>query len=318
MHWIFDIFAGIVLIFALLSGWNQGTLVSLLRLVRFAVAYLVAFFAAKYLGTWIADTFYRPRLIAIPAIGILFFSILVFVFHILISELRLRLHEKEEDEDYKLPIWSRLAGISINLIGAAFSIIIIFWVYDIIRAGLSGSLLPDPSASYTSKYSREAIYKGVYASIAGKKDPDQAVALAQVASHPNEAVEKSEAIFGAPSVQQLLTDPDFSEDFLSGDAEIIQQNASMQAFFEDKETLQNLRDLGVLSGKETETDVAEKLSDWGASLQAKLEDEKVQYCIEQLREENKLDAAKVPELIKDPRFHYIIDSVLREKPRTAH
>lgn len=314
MHWFIDILALIVLLFFLMNGWRRGTLLSLLGVARILVSFLIACVVGKYLGNWLANTFYRPRLITIPAIGICTFSIVAFIFRIAIVEIRDHQKDKAEQDGLHIPILSRLSGSVICGASSIMALAILFWVLDMFLAGFFGVSVPGAEKSKFAASARRIVYETSYRLTARKGKESQAAAMSSMVSNPNKGFKTMESILEADSIQSMLTTPQFATDFLSGEAARIQTNETMQAFFNDTETLQYLRDFGALPRNEEERTpavISDKMAQLGSKMQAKLNDEQIQICIDQLKQEKMLAPAKIPELVRDGRFHIILDGLLK-------
>ena len=108
----------------------------------------------------------------------------------------------------------------------------------------------------------------------------------------------------ADAVQQLVTDKQFAADMLTGDAELISQNASLQQLFDDGTTLDALRELGVVSGYETKSGLCDKLATFG-------QNEKIQSSIENLKAKQLLNTKNIPNLLRDPDFDAILCELIR-------
>lgn len=132
----------------------------------------------------------------------------------------------------------------------------------------------------------------------------QAAASARVISDPARGMQHLETIFEADSIKQLIKDKQFAEDLLSGDAERLEQNASLQALFADKNTLNELKELGVLGGNEKKSLLCQNLSKFGSN-------EKIQTSLQSLQEKKLLSTDKITLLIRDPDFDIIIAEVVR-------
>lgn len=304
MHMAIDILAAIVLLFFFLSGWHKGFLLSLLGVVRVVLAYGAAYFAGRYLGFWLGEAIHRPRIVTIPAVAGLTFVFITFIFHVIMSNIRATHREKEEKEDFRHSILSCLGGSAINLVAGILSLVLLFWMGDLFMVGTTGTAIPGADKAYFSRFTRRTIYETSCRIIPGKENQSQVSAIAHMISNPAKGMKALETVVRADSIQQLANDEQLAGDLLSGDAERIEQNASIQQLFSDRATLEELRDLGVLSGHETKSGLCEKLAAIGRN-------EKIRTSIENLKARQMLSADKITLLIRDPDFDIIVAELLR-------
>ena len=304
MHIVIDILAAIVLLFFLLAGWHKGFLLSLLSVVRVILAYGVSYFAGRYIGFWLGELAHRPRIVTIPVIAGLTFVIISFIFHVIMTNMRDEHRVKEEKEDYSHPWYSSLGGSLINVAVGLLSLVFLFWLGDIFLVGTTGNSIPGASQSKFGTFARRTVYETVNMVVARDGKESQAAATARVISDPALGMQHLENLMEADSIQQLVKDKQFTEDLLSGDATRLEQNASLQALLSDKDTLNELKDLGVLSGKEKKTTLCENLSQFGSN-------EKIQASLQSLQEKDLLSTDKITVLIRDPDFDIIIAEIVR-------
>jgi len=304
MHIAIDSLAAIVLLFFFLSGWHKGFLLSLLGVARVVLAYGVSCFSGRYLGFWLGEATHRPRLVTIPVVAGLTFVLIAFAFHVVMYEIRAHHQEKERKHDFHRPFLSCFSGGAINLAAGTLTLVLLFWLGDLFMVGLTSVPIPGADRSNFGRFSRRMVYKVAYFAIPKKGNETQVDAMARMISNPAQGMGHLEKVIEAGSVQQLATDPQLAEDLLSGDADRIQQNAAIQRLFNDRATLDELRELGVLSGNETKSGLCEKMAAFGRN-------EKIQASIESLRERQLLDTGKITLLIRDPEFDTILAELIK-------
>ena len=233
MHIAIDILAAIILLFFLLAGWHKGFLLSLLGVIRVILAYGASYFSGRYLGFWLGEATHRPRLVTIPVVAGLTFVLITFTFHIIMYEIRAHHQKKEKEDDFQRPLFSRFSGGAINLAAGTLSLALLFWLGDLFMVGVAGTSIPGSDEAYFSRFSRRVIYETASFAIPKKENPSRVNAMARMISNPAQGMSHLEEALAADSVQQLITDRQLAEDLLSGDAERIQQNASLQTLFND-------------------------------------------------------------------------------------
>jgi len=304
MHILIDILALIVLLFFLLAGWHKGFLLSLLGVVRVILAYSVAFFAGRYIGYWLGEVAHRPRIVTIPVIAALTFIFITFIFHIIMTNIREEHKHKEEHEDYSHPWYSSLAGSGINFAVGLFSLVFLFWLGEVFMVGVSGGPIPGADRAKFGGFARRAVYESVNLMVSREGRESQAAAMANVISNPAKGMQHLENVIKAESVQQLVRDKEFAKALISGDAARIEENASLQNLFSDQETLEELKALGLLSGREKKSELYQSLSRFGSN-------EKIQASLESLHEKQLFGADKITRLIRDPDFDIIIAEIAK-------
>lgn len=299
MHMAIDILAGIILLFFFLKGWHKGVLLSLLGVIRVVACYGIAYFSGRYLGYWIGEATRRPRLVTIPVVAILTFALIAFVFHIFMHSIHARHKEKEEEENFQRPLPSCMAGGAINLAAGTFTLALLFWLGSLFMVGVAGRAIPGTDRSYFGRFTHRMAYEIAYAIIPKNGRESQVEAMARVISNPAKGMGHLENVLASGSVQQLLSDKEFGKALLSGDADRIQANASFQQLVNDRFALDELRELGIVSGDETQSGLCKKLATFGRN-------EKIRSSIESLQVKQLLSTDKILVLIRDPDFDTII------------
>lgn len=304
MHIVIDILAAFLLLFFFMTGWRKGWLLSMLGVVRVILAYSAAYFAGRYLGYWLGGALYRPRIVMIPVTAGLTFTVITFIFHIKMWSIRERYRKRTIEEEYRMPWQSSLIGGSINLAAGLLSLVFLFWLGDLFMTGVAGRSIPGADRSAFGRFSRRTAYECIYFSISKDGRESQAAAMARVISNPAKGLSHLERVLDADSVQQILIDRQFAEDLLSGDPERIEQNASLQQLFNDHDTLDGFRELGLVSSRETKSGLCKKLSRFGNNVN-------IQISIENLKTKHLLRTDKILLLIRDPDFDVIVAEVLK-------
>ncbi|MCF7818499.1 MAG: CvpA family protein [Kiritimatiellales bacterium] len=301
MHIAIDILAAIVLLFFFLSGWTKGFLLSLLGVARVVLSYTVAYFSGRYLGYWLGEAIHRPRLVTIPVCAFMAFVLVGFGFHIIMVEIRA--HRKGK-EHVPHSFFSALGGGGINLVAGTFSLVLLFWLADLFLAGAAGSSIPGANKSYFARFARRAVYETAYCLIPKKDNEQQIAAMAGMISQPANGIHRLETVISAPAVQQMISDKQLAADLFSGEAARIEQNPSIQQLFNDRATLDELRELGVLSGYETKSGICEKLARVG-------DNKKIQASVANLKEKQLLSTDKITQLVRDPDFDTILAELVK-------
>lgn len=304
MHIAIDILAGIILLFFFLSGWHKGTLLSFLGIVRVVLSYGLAYLSGRYLGYWLGEATHRPRIVTIPVVAILTFALIAFVFHIIMHSVRARQKEKAKETGFQLSILSCLSGGALNLVAGTLTLIFLFWLGDLFVVGVSGRPMPGADRSNFGRFSRRMVYEVCYATIPKADRKTQVAAMARVVSNPAKGFDHLEHFLTSDSVQQIITDKEFGKDLMSGDADRIAQNASLQKLFNDLLALEDLRELGIVSGYETKSGLCSKLATFGKN-------ETIRASAENLKAKDLLHTDKIIDLIRDPDFDTIVAEMVK-------
>lgn len=304
MHMAIDILVGIILIFFLLAGWHKGMLLSVLNIMRIFFAYGVAYLSGKHIGFWLGEATQRPRMVTVPVVAIFTFALVHFIFHIIITEIRDNRKMRIESSSYQLALPSRIGGGLFNLGAGSISLVLIFWLVDLFLVGSVGYPVPGAEKSHFARYARQGVYEVFYRVGSAKGDASQASTFALMISNPDHGMEHLEKILSAPSVKQLIIDRQLTEDIISGDPQRIEENPSLQRLFSDKRTLNELRELGLLSGKEKKKELCKKLSHFGSN-------ENIRASIERLKDKDLLQKDKMKVLVRDPDFDQIIAELMK-------
>jgi len=304
MHMVIDLLAAMILLLFLLGGWYKGFLLSLLSIVRVLLACSLSYMAGRYLGSWLGVALHRPRIVMVPAVGGLTFIIITLIFYVIMNRIVQRHRQRAEDGKTPVLFISRIGGGCINLAAGILSLIFLVWLSELLIAAMTGSDLPDTDRSRFVRFSRASIYRGITLVSSREGHELQTAAAARTISRPAEGIKRLEKVLAAPSFQALISDPVFAEDLLSGDPERIARNASMQRLFNDRATLIELREAGVLWDRETKEQLCRKLARIGSN-------RNVQVAIAELESKNLLRAEMIPYLIRDPDFDIIVGELLK-------
>ena len=303
MHIAIDILAGILLLFAFLSGWNRGFLVSLLGVIRLLLSYTAAYFSGRYLGFWLGEVAHRPRIITIPVMAILAFSLIFFSFYLLMQRLLVQHRLKEEAEEYKRPIISHISGALIHLSIAIPSVVLFLWILEILLLGIAGTPIPGIEKSYFGRFTQQTTFKVIHALLPDTLNPKQSLALAHTLSNPTKGMRDLEGIIKSGSFVQIRSNGQVFADIMSGDPEVIAANPAIDALLNDHFTLVQLREIGAISPTETRTSLCNKLAAWGRN-------EKIRQSFEQLQQRDALRSDKLIDLLRDPDLDIIIGELI--------
>jgi hypothetical protein len=304
MHLLVEVISLLIILVLLKRGWQAGLVITCLRFGQVSLAILLTLLAGRYLGNAIAEWAYRPRIITIPATGLLVGSITLYL-----AELRiLRTQAKRAEKTHR---WfsfghhlDRLFGLAIGGLTAAILLPLLLWAGQLSATCLSTDVARTLQKSWSLRQSSTLIETGLYHLFSRSTDPFHAHALAYSIAHPLHTQQALQEILAAPSLQRLLNDPDLGQDLLSGDATQIGANQSVSAFFADRETLLKLKAIGLFKGSETRSLLTQRAAILGKNKTA-------QAAMIRLRERGLLRPEKVIALIRDPDFDRLIGEWLQ-------
>jgi len=302
-HYILDILALIFLISFFLSGWHKGVVISFLNGIRLFVATVVAYFIGRYLGSWLAPMINRPRIILIPSLFTLTFASVFFLFKYILFKIHQKREDISEEKKEPLPLWKCFLGGVTNLFFGSFVLALFFWLAELFVVIVGGRTLPGVEKSYFSNFSRKIVFDVSYTILPKNGNESQIAAISKMISHPALGKENLRKILEAQTFQTLLNSRDFKTDLLSGDAKRLEKNPAMQALFRDRETLNLLRDFGIISSK-NRLEICSQLAKIGRN-------KTINSNIEALQARDLLRKDKIMQLIRDPDFDSLIGEILK-------
>jgi len=304
MHYIIDLLALICMLFFAWRGWRKGAVLASLGIIRVLFSFAAAYLMGRYVGPWIGQALNRPRIVMMPVTAGLAFVLVSLGFQLFIWKISANYRSKAEKEEFHLPVYQRLGGSAVSMAAGLFTLIILFWLLDLAVTGLSGQSIRGADRSHFGRFAHRAAYEGIYLATARKGRESQAAAMARVISNPAKGLGHLEHVLSADSVQQLLNDRQFAEAMLSGDPERIEQNASLQQLFRDRATLEEMKEMGIFSGKEKKSVLCRQLARFG-------QNDNIRISIQNLKARDLLRTDKILLLIRDPDFDVIVAEVLK-------
>lgn len=303
MHYIIDLIALILLLYFFLCGWRKGLLLASLGIARVVLAYGMAYIAGRYLGSWLGEVFYRPRIVMIPVTAGITFILITLLFYIGMNKVREKHRmQRSKEEHFHLPYYRCFLGGLVSMAAGLVSMIFVFWLGDLLITGLSGRGIAGSDQAAFGRFARRTTYEGVYALTARKDHESQAAAMARVLSNPAKGLNHLQRALSAKSVNQLLSDPYLPADLLSGNTLQIYHNASIQQLLGDHATRAELLELGIMAHRESEIEFCEKLARFG-------QNENIQASLQNLKARDLLRKDRILQLIRDPDFDIIVAEV---------
>ena len=146
----FDIICLILFLFFLYKGSKEGLIVGIFKILQIILAISISFLIGIKIGSFLGETFNRPRIVTIPAVIILMISTIFYLFHIFINFFL------EKSKSNK----NSFSGLGI-IFGGIFGFIIIIstcWFINIFAA-VKYENHTFINKTYTSKISQKTIYE---------------------------------------------------------------------------------------------------------------------------------------------------------------
>ena len=247
-----------------MGGWINSTRISLLRMLQMIIALMVGIVAGRYLGNWIGEWANRPRIVTISTIGLFSSTLAYFISTSLFPTIDQRETHLQTIHPLRRFI-DRIGGFILSALSALIIISALFWSANLLFALTKGTPLPGAEKSIGAQQAESLIYHTACRTAATRNEAHHAVALANTLSKPAQTIALSKTILEAISIQQLLNDPMIGADLLSGNATRIQQNSALKNLFSDRKTLNHIRQIGLLTGKETQASICQQLARIGAN-----------------------------------------------------
>jgi hypothetical protein len=287
-----------------------------LRTGGFVAAYVAAYAASGRLAPWVERQFDLARLVARAAAGAAVLVLALFAFEALAGALARRRRDREvRTKRSALSLESRVAGALLGLLVGVATATTACWAYDVVRLGPWRERLPDVGASYTARFARALVREIVYAVVRQRGGTERrAATLSRLLSAPEQGLGELRSLFEHPALRALLLSRAFQEDLLSGERARVRANEDLGRVLADEALLERLAAIGLVPAHYRRPDypdeLAGELAALGARLRALQEDPEVQTLVGQLQSEGLLQPDGLLRLIRDRRFHRLLDRVL--------
>ncbi|MEC8313612.1 MAG: CvpA family protein [Verrucomicrobiota bacterium] len=231
----FDIICFILFLFFLYKGSKEGLIVSIFKILQIILAISISFLIGIKIGSFLGETFNRPRIITIPAVIILMISTIFYLFHIFINFFL------EKSKSNK----NSFSGLGI-IFGGIFGFIIIIstcWFINIFAA-VKYENHTFINKTYTSKISQKTIYE-VTNNIYSFSNSSINESTAKIISSPNSTILSVKKIISSNLIQNIIEDPEIGEIIKTGSPKQILQNESMKELFSNKIIINEFKNLGI-------------------------------------------------------------------------
>ncbi|MEC8517940.1 MAG: CvpA family protein [Verrucomicrobiota bacterium] len=231
----FDIICFILFLFFLYKGSKEGLIVSIFKILQIILAISISFLIGIKIGSFLGETFNRPRIVTIPAVIILMISTIFYLFHIFINFFL----EKSKSNT------NSFSGLGI-IFGGIFGFIIIIstcWFINIFAA-VKYENHTFINKTYTSKISQKTIYE-VINNIYSFSNSSVNESTAKIISSPNSTILSVKKIISSNLIQNIIEDPEIGEIIKTGSPKQILQNESMKELFSNKIIINEFKNLGI-------------------------------------------------------------------------
>ena len=230
-----DIFSLILFVLFAYKGSKEGLIVSIFKILQIILAISISFLIGIKMGSFLGETFNRPRIITIPAVIILLISSIFYLFHIFINFFLEKYKSKK----------NTLSELGI-LFGGIFGFIIIIstcWFINIFTA-LKFESDTFINKTYTSKISQKTIYE-ITKNIYFFSDSSVSESTAKIISSPNSTILSVKKIISSRLIQNIIEDPTIREIIKTESPKNILQNESMKELFSNKLVMNEFENLGI-------------------------------------------------------------------------
>jgi len=311
MKIVVDLIVLAALIYYLYKGTRRGFLLSLLGVLSIVCSYAGAYAFSGPVGAWLEKvTGTNPLTARIVAGAAIFFNI-VALFAIVQSVVKhqIRRRRREREDGQALTPSSRTLGGLIGLGVAIVMLTVLWWVYDAFRASDFAKDFPNLSGSVFADTARSIIRTASGFALRDRLPDDQVRIAAGLLSSPAAAAEQLKEFLDEPAMQALFQSETFPEDFRSGEADRISENAEFVALFNDPSASERMEKLGLIPDavpvEIVRKDLAGQLAPAGGRMNAVLEDPEVILILEELKTENALEKPDWKTLLFDERIRDI-------------
>ncbi|MCF7837466.1 MAG: CvpA family protein [Candidatus Marinimicrobia bacterium] len=293
-----------LLAYCVWRGMRHGALVSFLSMAGVLCGYAGAIFLGRLAGQPLVTLFDLAGLYARVLGSVLVFIVVSGLFRLGIKRILRRRASDRDQTNRPLSSQSRLIGALLGILIGIVVIVLLHWLYSLMRGTERGGHLPDLHRSVGSGISRNVV--GRTARLVMNDN------AAHLVSQPDETIRLFRDILAEECVVALLQDAPFKEALLAGDAEAIRLNPAYQRVFEVQSAAAKLKAIGLI-GEDAEASkktMADALAKAGAQMGGLLDDPEVSSRIESLREDGLLEKEAWHKLLFDNRFIYIMERVM--------
>jgi len=313
---VIDLVAACALCLFVYLGYRRGPAAPVAGLLGILCSYAVARLLFRPLGGWVGKLFEAPPLIdQVAGFAVAFTLALAICFALLAGLVIYRARSGSGPETGQRSTLSRSLGA---VAGGCFGLGLLasaLWIVNLAQLTPAGRNLPEVGDTVSGRASSAMVRTLAQPQVRKLvADPDLSRSLARWIGDPGGTARNLEAFFRHPKVVSLSRDSGFQSAALDGNPEALLANPAFNLVMDDPETSALIRDLGLLPGgdnpENNKSKAAEKIADIGKSLRKLYRNRKVMAIFNDPVMRSKLVRMDVKWLLKEPRFHRLVEMVL--------
>ncbi len=319
MNLVIDILLVGILLLYFFRGWNNGLVYALVNVAGVVGSYVLAVISAPLLSPYFSEKFEVAKIIGYLLGWTLVFLVVVLVFWIIKrTALKNLAYHKLGEEGFHLSLASQLLGGTISLFLGTVVVAISILLYGTMSGGLPSSKLPDISGSKvvdaSSMLSRRVAYAGIKKATGNKNVAEH---FARVLSNPHRTMSNIRKIAGSTKFRRVVSDEALLDAAVKGRELDVVNNMTLNAMLADKALMKSMYQLGVVN-KEPDynylsLDFRYKLAHELVVVAQKIDkagdDSVIKKRMTELRHAGMLKKSNLDKLIKDERFHEVLDQL---------
>lgn len=310
MDIVVDILLAGILLLYFFRGWDNGLMYAVVNVLGVVGSYVLATVASPFLTSVLSEKYSLAMVIAYILSWTSIFLIIVLIFWVLKrTALKNITYHIRTEEDYHLPLYSKAIGGVVSLILGIIVLTIGIFLYGTMSGGIRNSSLPDISGSTivdaSSLLSRKLAYTGIKKTTG---NPVIARKFAVALSRPHRTMLNIRRTAASKAFRNLISDKDFIDAIIEKREVDISNSPALIALLQDAKTMKALCQLGIVE-KAVYTDLDFRYALSHKLVTLKFDKVAVKKRITALRNRNLLEKKNVDKLLKDRRFHELIDEL---------
>lgn len=310
MNLVVDILLVGILLLYFFRGWDNGLMYAVVNIIGVVGSYFLATLIAPFLTSVISVKYDLALVIGYIISWSSIFLFIVFLFWILKrTVLKNITYHIRSEEDYHLPLYSKVIGGVVSLSLGTVVVAMSIFFYGLMSGGLRNSKLPDISGSRvvdaSSFYSKRIAYSGLVEATGNKT---LAKRFARILGKPHRSMKNIRRVAGSPAFRSLVSDSQFINAVIEQREVDIANNKSLVIVLLDEKLMRSMYELGLVKKADYK---GVPFRNWLSHKLVTLEFDKVvvKQRMSALRQEGLLSKQKFEKLLKDKRFHEVIDEL---------
>lgn len=310
MNLVVDILLVSILLLYFFRGWDNGLMYAVVNIIGVVGSYLLATLVAPFLTPVISEKYDLALVIGYILSWAVIFLVIVFVFWILKrTALKNITYHIRSEEDFHLPLYSKIIGGVVSLSLGTVVVAISIFFYGLMSGGIRDSKLPDISGSRvvdaSSFYSKRIAYTGLVKATGNKSFARR---FAKILGKPHRSMKNIRRVIGSPIFRSLVSDSRFINAVIEQREVDIANNEALIVVLLDDKLMKSIYELGLVKKADYKS---VPFRNWLSHKFVTLEFDKVvvKQRMATLRQEGLLSKQNFEKLLKDKRFHEVIDQL---------